>query len=87
MLDFSRSVVCKEIVIDNLRDKVYHYEPIIKEVFLFDNSPIQTLKCLLTKTNHTSQCLFISAETYHHYEQHNQIFFSMLQIIERFAKR
>ena len=62
MLELTRTVVCEEIVIDNLEEKQYHYIPVIKELFIFDKSPVQTLKALLKKKN--SHYLLISAEIY-----------------------
>lgn len=73
MLELTRTVVCEEIVIDNLEEKQYHYIPVIKELFIFDKSPVQTLKALLKKKN--SHNLLISAEIYKHHEQHNRVFF------------
>ena len=74
MVELTKTVVCEEIVIDNLKERQYHYVPVIKDIFIFDKSPLQTLKTLLKKTQ-SSQYLLISAEIYKHYQHHNRIFF------------
>lgn len=74
MLQFTKTVLCEEIVIDNLQERKYHYIPVMKEIFIFDNCPLETLKQLLKKRKN-SEYIFISAEIYKHYEHYNRIFF------------
>ena len=60
MLSLTRTVVCKGIVIEDLRSKKYRYESCIKELFIYDNAPIKTLRSLLKKME--SQLTFLYLE-------------------------